>query len=136
MQFIPYLNFKGQCRAAFEFYAKCFGGEILMMMSMGDSPMAAQMPAEQKAMIIHARLAVGGKLLMGSDAPAERYHTPQGLSVSFSTKTPADAERIFKALSENGTVTMAMQETFFSKRYGQVIDQFGIPWMINCDDAA
>ncbi|CAA9289224.1 PhnB protein; putative DNA binding 3-demethylubiquinone-9 3-methyltransferase domain protein [uncultured Coleofasciculus sp.] len=29
-----------------------------------------------------------------------------------------------------------MQETFWAARFGMLVDQFGIPWMINCDKAA
>ena len=25
------------------------------------------------------------------------------------------------------------QETFWSERFGMVVDRFGIPWMINCE---
>ena len=47
--------------------------------------------------------------------------------------TPEEAERIFKALSEKGTVTMPIEETFWATRFGMLIDQFGTPWMINCE---
>jgi len=31
---------------------------------------------------------------------------------------------------------MPIQETFFAKRFGMLVDQFGIPWMINPAPAA
>ena len=45
---------------------------------------------------------------------------------------PADAERRFKALAEGGTVNMPFGKTFFSNGFGMCVDQFGIPWMVNC----
>lgn len=49
---------------------------------------------------------------------------------------PADAERIFHALAENGTVRMPIQQTFWPVRFSMLVDQFGIPWMVNCEQAS
>jgi PhnB protein len=136
MDLNPYLTFNGHCEAAFKFYEKCLGGKIEMLLTHGETPMADQVPAQWRNKIMHARLTVGGRVLMGSDAPPEHYEKPQGFSVSFSVTDPAEAERIFKALAENGTVRMPMQQTFWALRFGMLLDQFGVPWMINCEQAA
>jgi PhnB protein len=133
MELNPYLNFNGQCEAAFKFYEKCLGGKIVMMMTHGQSPMADQTPPEWRDKIMHVRMTVGDKVLMGSDAPPQYYQKPQGFSVSLSVTDPADAERKFNALAQNGTVQMPLQQTFWAVRFGTLIDQFGIPWMINCE---
>ncbi len=76
---------------------------------------------------MHVRMNVGDMALMGSDAPPEFYEEKKGFSVSLTVDTPADAERIFGALSDKGTVRMPMQQTFFATRFGMVVDQFGTP---------
>ncbi len=58
------------------------------------TPVAQQVPAEWRSKILHARLIVGETVLMGSDAPADRYEA--GIA------DPAAAERVFQALAENG----------------------------------
>ena len=136
MELSPYLLFDGRCAEAFKFYAQCLGGTIVMMQTHGESPMKEQVPAEWRDRIIHAHLTVGGKSLMGSDAPPEHFERPQGFSVSYSTADTAEGERIFKALSENGKVSMPFQETFWSSGFGMAVDRFGIPWMVNCEPAA
>jgi PhnB protein len=136
MQLNPYLFFNGQCEAAFKFYEKVLGGKVVVMMPHEGTPAAAQVPPEWLKKIIHARLAVGDKVLMGSDAPPDRYQETKGFSVSIGVDTPAEAERIFHALSENGKVHMPMDKTFFAERFGMLADQFGIPWMIICEKAA
>ena len=78
----------------------------------------------------------GGNVLMGSDAPPDRYEKPQGFSVTLNLDTPEEAERIFEALSEKGTLHMPLQETFWAVRFGMLVDQFDIPWMIDCQKAA
>lgn len=133
MRFIPYLNFNGQCEAAFKFYEQVFGGKIEMMMAHGDSPIAEHVPLELHKSIMHARLSVGDQVLMGSDAPPDRFEAAKGLWVSIVLEDVAAAERIFNALAENGTVHMPFQETFWAARFGMVVDRFGTPWMLNCE---
>ncbi|MDQ3557459.1 MAG: VOC family protein [Gemmatimonadota bacterium] len=134
MQFTPYLNFDGQCAEAFRFYEQVLGGE-LEMQTHGDSPIAGEVPPETHDLILHARLKVGDALLMASDSPSEHYEKPQGLYVSIQVDDPADAERIFHALAENGKVTMPIEKTFWAERFGMLVDRFGTPWMVNCDQA-
>jgi PhnB protein len=136
MKLNPCLTFNSQCEAAFKFYQQCLGGNIQTMMTWGDSPMGDQVPSEWRDRIIHATLIVGETELMGGDAPPDRYEEPKGFSVAIQINDPVDAETIFHALAENGTVQMPIQQTFWSPRFGMLTDQFGIPWMINCAQAA
>src|SRR5579864_467610 len=118
MQLNPYLTFNGRCEAAFKFYAGCLGGKIEMMMTHRDAPIAEQMPPEWRDKIMHARMVVGDRVLMGSDAPPEHYEAPKGFSVSLSVADAAEAERVFNALAANGTVRMPLQQTFWAVRFG------------------
>ena len=136
MQLNPYLTFDGQCEAAFKFYEKVRGGKIEAMMTYGGSPMADQTQPEWRNKIMHARMTVGDKMLMASDAPPDRYEAMKGIMVTLGIDEPGEAERIFHALSENGTVQMPIQETFWARRFGMLVDQFGTPWMVNCEKAA
>ncbi|MGA2427074.1 MAG: VOC family protein [Candidatus Acidiferrum sp.] len=136
MQVNPYLVFNGQCEAAFKFYEKVLGAKIEAMFTHGGSPMEQQVSPEWRSKIMHARMTVGNNVVMGSDAPPDHYRPPQGFSVSIGVKEPADAERIFNDLSQNGKIQMPIQKTFWSARFGMLVDQFGIPWMVNCDQPA
>ena len=132
----PYLAFDGRCEEAFRFYAQSLGGKIAMMMTYGESPMAEQTPAELRGKIMHARLTVGDKVLMGSDAPPHMFAEPKGFHVSVVVDDPAEAERMFNALAEGGTIQMSLGETFWAQRFGMLVDRFGIPWMVNCEKPA
>jgi PhnB protein len=136
MQVNPYLLFNGQCEVAFKFYAKCLGGEIKAMLPHEGTPAADHVPAEWRQKILHASLCLGDGALMGSDCPPHMQDKPQGFSVALQVKEPAEAERIFHALAEGGTVRMPIGQTFWSIRFGMLVDQFGIPWMINCQRPA
>jgi PhnB protein len=136
MKLSPHLNFNGNCAAAFKFYEQCLGGKIETMMTHGESPMAAQTPPEWRDKIIHARMTVGENELLGADAPPEHYEPAKGFTVTLLIATPAEAERVFNALAKEGTVRMPIQQTFWSVRFGMLVDQFGVPWMINCEQPA
>ncbi|NEQ19614.1 MAG: VOC family protein [Microcoleus sp. SIO2G3] len=136
MKLNPYLMFNGQCKAALKFYEQCLGAKIEAMMTYGESPMAEQTPPESRNKIMHAHFTVNNQELMGADSPPEQYEEPKGFSVLLGVDNPVEAERLFHALAENGTVRMPIQQTFWAARFGMLVDQFGIPWMINCDQAA
>jgi PhnB protein len=91
-----------------------------------------QTPPGWKDKIMHARLTIDGEIIMASDAPPGHFQKPQGFHVALQVEDPTDAERRFKALSEGGTVTLPFGKTFFSNGFGMCVDQFGIPWMVNC----
>jgi len=133
MQLNPYLTFDGRCEAAFKFYEKVLGGKIEAMMTYGSSPMAEQTQPEWRNKIMHARMTVGDQMLMASDAPPDRHEAMKGIMVTLGIDNPTEAERIFGALSEKGTVQMPIQKTFWAERFGMLVDQFGTPWMVNCE---
>jgi PhnB protein len=135
MQSNTYLFFDGECQAAFKFYEQCLGGKIDEMMTYGDAPLSEEIPSEQRDRIMHANLTVGGMVLMGSDTPPDGFKKPQGFSVNLQFDDLVEAERIFQKLAENGTVKMPFQETFWSTRFGMLVDRFGTPWMINVQPA-
>jgi PhnB protein len=134
MKINPHLSFNGDCEAAFQFYEKALGGKIQFLMTWADSPMAANVPADWQKKIMHASFVVGDQSFAGADAPPGRYEKPQGMYVALAIDTPEEADRVFKALSQNGKVQMEIQETFWAKRFGMAIDQYGTPWMINCSN--
>ncbi|MGH7474920.1 MAG: VOC family protein [Longimicrobiales bacterium] len=131
MQAHPYLNFNGDCESAFRFYERVLGGKIEAMITHGESPIADQVPPEWHERILHAYLVAGDAVLMASDSPPDRYVQPQGLWVSLQVDDPAEADRIFNALAENGSVTMPIEKTFWAERFGMLVDRFGIPWMVS-----
>jgi PhnB protein len=134
MAYRPYLFFGGNCREAFTRYQEVLGGE-LMLMAMKDVPDQEPPPPEFADAIIHAALTNGDDVLMGSDDPtSENFGPVQGIMVSYDAADVDDAKRVFEALSEGGTVTQALEPTFFSAAFGMCTGRFGTPWMIVAPD--
>ena len=135
MKLVTALSFQGQCREAFEFYRSVLGGEIKAY-PFGDGPPDMPITDEKyKTWLMHCWLEVGDQALMGADmAPefAPNIDKPKnGFDVTYHTDDADEARRVFDALSAGGKVTMPFAETFWSPGYGGLIDQFGIPWMVN-----
>src|SRR2546425_9939342 len=133
MKLSTHLTFNGQCEAAFNFYKKCLGDTIVTMLTWGNSALADQVSSEWREKILHATMAVGDSVLMGADIPDAKV--PNGFFVTITVNTPEEAEQIFSALAEKGEIQMPIQKTFWSPRFGVVVDQFGIPWEIQCEQA-
>jgi PhnB protein len=133
MDINPYIFFNGNCREAFEFYAEVLGGEIEAMVPHAGTPAAGNVDADWQAKILHARLKLGDRALMASDAPPQYAASkPAGFYVQIELPEREDAERVFKALSEGGTVRLPFEKTFFARGFGMLVDRFDIPWMISC----
>lgn len=132
-QATAYLAFDGDCADAMRFYERVLKGRLEVLMSGADSPMAEQMPPEFRHRILHARLALpGGGLLYAGDAPAHvPYEGIKGVSIAIDFATIDEAEAVFAALADGGTVTMPMQPAFWAKRWGMLVDRHGTPWIVN-----
>lgn len=126
------LTFNGDCEAAFKLYERLLGAKAEFVITWGASPLADDVSRDWQDKILFARLRARHMTLLGGDIPPESYRPPAGFTLCLSADDEPEAERLFAALAEGGTVQMALQATFFATRYGEVIDRFGIPWEIRC----
>jgi PhnB protein len=118
MRCSTYVNFPGTCAEAFQYYNAHLGATVTFSMTHEHSPEASRLPPEWRHAVLHARLRIGDMELMRS------------AYLTLNVDADAEAERVYAALSDGGKVLMAMDETFFASRFGQVQDRFGINWMI------
>jgi PhnB protein len=136
MKLHNYLLFNGNCEEAFKFYERVLGGKIEALLKHTGTPAEASVPPEWRDKILHASLVIGNERLLASDAPPGHFAKPQGFSVSVTINGVSEGERLFKDLSENGEVTMPFSKTFWSPGFGMCVDRFGIPWMVNTEQAS
>jgi len=141
MKIVTSLSFRGQCREAFEFYARVLGGRITAAIPYGDAPPGMPVTDPQyRDWLMHCWLEVGDQALMGADmdtAWAPNIAQPKnGFDVTLHTEDAAQARRWFDALKEGGKVVMDFNETFWSPGFGSLVDRFGVPWMVNTQPSA
>lgn len=130
---VPYLTFNGNARAAFEFYAKALGGEILHLQTFGEVNSDAE--EADKNRVIHAILKAGELTIMTSDTRSSDHHVNGGdmISLSLNFTDENTINNTFEALAEGATIVMPLQDTFWNARFGILKDRFGIQWMFNYD---
>ncbi len=134
MKINTYLHFiNGKCEEALNFYVKALGAKPMMMLRYDQAPECDERSKGMEQKIMHGRIALGDSVIMASDAPSDCASGPTGFSINIGVEAPEEAERLFKALSENAEIIMPMAETFWAKRFGMLKDQFGVPWMVNCE---
>ena len=136
MKLIPQISlmFDGRCEEALRFYERALNGSVTYMLKYGDSRMAGYAPAEWSGKVAHATLKIGDIAMSGADVLPGQFAQPQGFSIILQMDDPQAADRVFTALSENAMrVDMPLQETFWARRFGTCVDQFGVPWSINCE---
>jgi PhnB protein len=129
-QIIAYLNFNGKCREALTFYHQCLGGDITLQ-KISESPMAAQMPSEEGAKILHGTIINNNVTLMGSDMIGAELIPGNSVTLCLNCATNEEINSYFTKLSAGGRVKMPLHQSFWGASYGELIDKFGILWMLN-----
>ena len=141
----PYINFKGNCEEAFNFYKSVFGGDFFggKIMRFGDMPPqegAPPMAEGDKNLVIHVALPItGGHMLMGTDAPETmgfKVNFGNNVHINLQIDTRDETRNLFKALSAGGVVSMDLQDMFWGDYFGSCTDKFGVQWMFNCPEKA
>jgi len=123
-----YVNYKGNCAEAFRFYEKYLGGKITSMSTFKEMPQPHNVPSNWEDKIVHARMEIGGAVLMGADIPNAEPMRSAYLTLRF--ESADDAERIYSLLSDAGQIFMKMEETSFASRFAMLRDRFGTSWML------
>ncbi|HKO07929.1 MAG TPA: VOC family protein [Alphaproteobacteria bacterium] len=133
MQVQPYLFFDGRAEEALEFYRKALGAEVTMLMRFKDCPerdQQAMVPPDSAEKVMHASVRIGDTSVMASDGRCQGRPSFQGFSLSLTVREDAEAERLFAALADGGKVQTPLTKTFFSSRFGMLVDRFGVAWMV------
>jgi PhnB protein len=122
-----YLNYRGNCEQAFRFYEQHLRGTITGMVRHGDMPNPS-VPADWGQKVLHARIEIGATVLMGADIPQSEPMRSAYLALTVDTE--AEAERLYRLLTEGGDVFMKMEQTPFANRFAMLRDRFGTSWML------
>jgi PhnB protein len=130
IQLNTYVNFRGTCEEAFNFYAQHLDGTITMLTRHGQQPAGTQRVPDWDGKVLHGRIEIGGTELFGADVPTAEPMRSAYLSLTI--PSASEAERIYAALSAGGEIFMKLEETFFASRFAMLRDRFGISWMLMC----
>lgn len=130
MSFDPYLHFQGNCRDAMTAYQEVFDGTLELMPYSAAPEASPEMAGSDR--IMHAALALDGRMLLASDFPPGFAGEPQAaVTVSHTAPSDSEARRVFAALATGGAVIMDYAPTFWSDGFGMLKDRFGTHWMVS-----
>ena len=127
MQLDVYVNYHGTCEEAFHFYEHHLGGHITGIVHHGEQP-NPNVADDWHDKVLHARIEIGGTVLMGADIP--KAEPMRSAYLSLSLDSDAQAERVYALLSEGGQIFMKMEQTPFASRFAMLRDKFGTSWML------
>ncbi len=130
MKLYTYLNYGGNCREAFGFYAEHLGGKITMMATHEEQPGGESVPPDWKNAVLHARIELGDTILMGADIPPDRFKPMRSAYLTLLLTSDEEAERVYALLIEGGEIFMPMKETFYASRFAMLRDRFDTSWML------
>jgi PhnB protein len=132
MRVEPYLNFNGRCAEALEFYKLALDAKVTMLMHFKDcpDPQPGMIPPGTEDKVMHASMLIGQTRVMASDGRCSGHTDFNGINLSLSVDSEAEADKTFNALADGGKVTMPLTKTFYSPRFGMVTDRFGVSWMV------
>lgn len=145
-----YLNFMGKTEEAFRFYQKVFGtsfdttntngAEFMYMKEIPADPSQPPLPENEKDSVMHVALPIlGGTVIMGTDMLESIGHELKlgnNMSINLEPDTREETDRLFNALSADGSEINKPQEMFWGAYWGSCVDKYGIRWMFNCDEPA
>jgi PhnB protein len=126
----PYLFFDGRCEEALDFYKKAIGAQVETLMRWKDNPDQNGSSPQNADKVMHASVKVGDVSVLASDGRCEGKPDFKGFALTISTKTEAEADKVFGALSAGGQVQMPLSKTFFAPKFGMCADKFGVGWMV------
>jgi PhnB protein len=130
-QLVPYINFNGQCNDALHFYQSCFENAELSIQTFADGKVD-DMPQELQGNVMHAEFKADGLFFMASDGQAGGdFNKGNNIHINVQLDSVDEQSELFERLSQNGTVIMPLQQTFWDARFGMLTDKFGIQWMLN-----
>lgn len=130
MHIQPYLNFNGRCDEALDFYKTAIGAKVGMVMRFKDAPDPAMISPGSENKVMHSQFQVGDTTIMASDGRCTGAPSFQGITLSISANSEAEADKLFAGLAEGGQVQMPLAKTFFASKFGMVADKFGVGWMV------
>jgi PhnB protein len=130
----PYINFPGNCREAMTFYKECFGGKLTMQ-TVGESPMAEQMPKETHHQVMHAQLIAGDIMIMAAEMMGPNaFVRGNNITLCINCTSEEEINNFFSKLSEGGNIMQPLAKQFWGALFGMVTDKFGISWMMNYEN--
>jgi len=136
IQLKNFIDFNGNAKEAIEFYVKAFNIETPHITLFKDIPDSMTVNVESENRVAHANLKLAGTQILISDTQVEKpVIVGENITLFIQCDDLEEQKSIYEKLKANAKVIIPLSETFWSKSYAYFIDQFGIGWQLNYDEA-
>ena len=138
-----HLNFRGDARAALEFYQSVFGGTITIA-TYGDFGMPADAPGAENVVFGQVETADGFRVMAydipgqadgGASGSTRRENgttvTDQPFFVSVRGETLDEVEAYWSKLSVGASIVEPLAASAWSPGFGMLTDSFGVTWILD-----
>ncbi|MDO5570620.1 MAG: VOC family protein [Bacteroidales bacterium] len=139
MKIEPMLVFDGDCSEALKFYTEVFNGKQVNVQTYGDNRehLAKEhrnFTPKWKDKIMHASFVIpsGEKIFMADRHENTEFHQGNADSLALEFVDENDMEKIYNALSKDGTIVVPIQKAFWHAMYAEITDKFKKHWKLNC----
>lgn len=128
-----HLNFRGQARAALEFYHAAFGGQLVVV-TYRDAG-AVQDPVEADQVMWGQVEGENGFRIMAYDVPSRLDYAAGTIPFFVSLRGTESDEltSLWAKLVTGGTVIQPIGPAGWSPLYGMLKDRFGVTWVLDLE---
>lgn len=118
IQLSPYITVEN-VDEAIAFYQQAFDGKVKIL-------------NQNKNRILHAELHISDMIVLHLSNNYGKAFSNENTALILTFDSLTEQENVYKSLSEGGNPHMPLEKTFFNAMHGQVIDKYGINWLMNC----
>ena len=135
VQTTPHLNFRGDARAALEFYRDATGGDLVLI-SYADAQNVHN-PDEADWIMWGQVSTPAGFQVMAYDVPSGTGYDPGEIPVFVSVRgdDTAEIQALWDRLADGADVKAPIAPSFFAPLYGMLRDRFGVTWVLDVQAA-
>ena len=133
MDFVPTLNFGGNCREAIHLYEKAFHGTIGSLITYGeanDPQFNPLLKDYQRDYIYHSELLLGDRRIIMSDHVDMEFQTCYSNFLTIMCDTREEVQSAYEIMKEGSRTIYPMEATWYSSCRVVFVDRFGIRWGI------
>ncbi len=129
----PSFNLNGRCEEAIRLYEKAFGAKVQFMLRYADADrldFAAPLTEEQKKLIYHAEMLIGGQRIFFSDIIEFDLAKGNALFLAITFDDANSVKQAYEVLKEGSTTLIPMKSTTYSSCFVSLVDKFGFRWAL------
>ncbi|MEH6940736.1 VOC family protein [Bacillus sp. JJ722] len=120
----PFLMFQGNAEEAMNYYTSLIEESAITSITRYGADEAGE-----EGSVMQATFSLKGQEIMCIDSNIKHDFTfTPSFSLFITCETEEEIDRLYERLSDGGGILMPLGDYSFSKKFGWIVDQFGVSW--------